>query len=170
MRQPKVSLGRLNEMGREEFTGTLDGIYEGIPRIVESAWVQRPFADMEALASALDAVVDDLSEDDRLGLLRAHPDLGPGVTMGEVSREEQARSGLAEACSDASARLVSGRLAYRERFGFPFIVCVRGLGPEEIAEAMERRLTRSVEEERAAALAEVALIARARLAERVEAS
>ena len=159
-----IALAELNAMPAAAFEAALSGIFE------HSAWVaarvagQRPFADVAALHAAMVAAVDGVGEQAQLALLRAHPVLAKRAALTEASTAEQARHGLQALAEDEAARFEALNAAYLERFGFPFIIAVRGQRDRAaILAALEERLAHTAEQERAAALAEVGKIAAFRL-------
>lgn len=116
------------------------------------------------------AVVRAASPEEQLALIRAHPELAGKAaidrTLTEASAAEQASAGLDRLTPDEFARFHELNGAYRERFGFPFIVCVRRTDKAGILAAMERRLGHDRETEIATALAEIGEIVRLRLEDR----
>jgi 2-oxo-4-hydroxy-4-carboxy-5-ureidoimidazoline decarboxylase len=111
-------------------------------------------------------------EAEQAALIRAHPELAGKVARAAAltaeSRREQRSPGLDRLSEPEFARFERLNAAYRQRFGFPFIVCVRRHTRESILDQFERRLDNGADEERAAALAEIALIARLRLVDAVD--
>jgi OHCU decarboxylase len=167
-----VTVDELNGLDRACFTGALDGIWEGSPWVAETAWDARPFAGREALLGAMSAAVDEAPEAQQLALVRAHPELaGLGARAGTLSAEsahEQAGAGLDRLDGGLDARLAAVNAAYRERFGFPAVIRVRGRSPEDIVTTLEGRLGHTSGMELRVALSEIGDIARLRLEERVE--
>ena len=162
------TLGTLNTLDRQSFTRSLGWICEHSPWVVERAWERRPFTSLDELYAALVDVIGRASREQQLALLRAHPELAADhVTLSEASAREQARAGLTQLTVGQADRFVRLNRRYRNRFGFPFIIAVRGLGPAEILAALERRLVREPEEEFLEGLNQVARIIRFRLEEAV---
>jgi N-carbamoyl-L-amino-acid hydrolase len=170
-----TTLTEVNGAAAAEFAHLLDGIYEHSPWIAEAAAPRRPFATLAELKRALVEVVRDAGRDAQLKLLRAHPELA-GKAMVErsltaSSTDEQTRAGLT-ACTPAElARIAELNAAYRAKFGFPFILAVRGprglgLRKEEILATFARRLEHPLDFELAEALRNVHRIAEIRLDER----
>jgi OHCU decarboxylase len=152
------------ELSREAFVARFGSLYEHSPWVAEHAW--RPsFAGLDELADALGEAMRAAPPDAQLALIRAHPDLGEKVgVLTEHSRAEQAGLGLDRLTPDLHARFVAVNTAYREKFGIPFVVCVREHGsPESILADADRRLGNTTEQEIATALGEIAKIARLRL-------
>ncbi len=110
---------------RDGFVRAYGHLFEHSPWVVERAWQQRPFADEAALHAALMRVVDKASEAEQLALIRAHPELGTGVALTADSEAEQTGAGLKRLSPEEFARFTALNAAYREKFGFPFIICVR---------------------------------------------
>ncbi len=110
------------------------------------------------------AVVRQASEDEQLGLIRAHPELGvSSVPLSEASDAEQTGAGLKRLTDDEFKRFAALNAAYRETFGFPFIICVRLHSKAEIFAAFATRLQNDAAAERAQAMAEIGEITRLRL-------
>ena len=101
--------------------------------------------------------------DERLALLRSHPDLGTRAKISASSASEQAGVGLDQLTPDEFQRLTVLNTAYREKFGFPFLYAVKGSDRSAILEALGRRLTAAREDEFEEALRQVYRIARFRL-------
>ena len=125
-----TTLSDLNTCAAAAFVDTLRGIYEHSPWIPERACALRPFASVAALKFALAGVVAAATIDEQLGLIRAHPELaGKAAIAGELTAEstnEQTKSGL-NLCSAAEfATLHKLNADYNARFGFPFILAVKG--------------------------------------------
>jgi len=158
-----VTLGALNGMDRAAFVELLGAVFEHSPWIAEAAWQRRPFADVEALHQAMVDIVIAAPRDRQLALLKAHPELGASKIVAEFSRREQASAGLDSARLADAAKLRNLNRTYRERFGFPFILAVKGKRREDIVAAMEERVIHAADDEFAVALDEVAKIARFRL-------
>ena len=181
----RMTLGELNWLGRDEFVSRLGSVFESSPWVAERAWGSRPFGSFSELYGAMVRAVDEASSEQRIALIRAHPDLaGKAAVAGELTREstrEQASAGLDRLTPKEYEGFTEMNRAYRERFGFPMIVCVREhtkmpstadeiptLTKEHILRNARDRLKNSREEEIEVALGEIAKIARLRLQELVE--
>ncbi|WP_095206432.1 2-oxo-4-hydroxy-4-carboxy-5-ureidoimidazoline decarboxylase [Granulibacter bethesdensis] len=165
-RQPCWPFSR--NMPREEFMAMLEGIYERSPWVAEHAWRAEPFGDIHSLHAALTQAVHSADPPLQLSLINAHPELAPdrAMQLTPESRSEQHGAGL-DACDDARRHsLVTLNRAYRERFGYPFIIAVRGHDPDSIIAAMKARLRRTEREERQEALDQINRIAWFRLNDR----
>ncbi|UXS02214.1 2-oxo-4-hydroxy-4-carboxy-5-ureidoimidazoline decarboxylase [Agrobacterium tumefaciens] len=155
---------------RQDFVTRFGGVFEHSPFIAERAF------DAGAISEPLTAnVVHDAlctqfraaSEPERLGVLRAHPDLaGKLAIAGELtedSRNEQAGAGLDRLSPEEHARFTALNSAYTQKFGFPFIIAVKGLNRQDILSAFENRIDNSPEDEFSTATAQVEKIAWLRL-------
>lgn len=158
---PKLS--ELNALDREGFTRTVAPVFEHSPWVAARTCAQRPFASREDLHAALRHTVMKASDDEKLSLIRAHPDLGERADLTSASQQEQASAGLNRASGEELARLRDANQKYRERFGFPFIICARERKKEEIPDAIETRLANSRAQEIENSLREIFKIADLRL-------
>ena len=143
------TLHQLNTAPAQEALALLDGLYEHSPWIAEAALAQRPFASIAALKYALARVVSESGKEAQLGLLRAHPELaGKAMVDKSLTTEstlEQNAAGLTRCTEQEFAHIQQLNADYNARFGFPFILAVRGprgtgLGKAEIIATFERRL------------------------------
>jgi OHCU decarboxylase len=163
----RVTLTELNAADRERFAALLDGIYEHSPWVAVRAWDARPFADVAALEAALADVVQRASPEGRLDLLCRHPRLGARTRMSAQSQAEQTGAGLPGMAEAQRAELGALNEAYESRFGFPFIVAVKGLSTGDIIARCRARLENDAATEREEALRQVLRIAGLRLADRI---
>jgi OHCU decarboxylase len=158
-----LSIEEINHLAQEQFIESLGWIFEHSPWVAERAWHHRPFASCAHLVDQMNGEVEEASREERLGLLRAHPDLGTRAKISPSSTGEQAGAGLDQLTSGEYSRLLDLNGAYREKFGFPFLYAVKGSDKFAILEALERRLSANREDEFQEALRQVYRIARFRL-------
>lgn len=172
-----ASLHDLNAADREGFVKMLDGIYEHSPWIAERAWDKKPFSTLAQLKMALVAAVRRAAKDEQLGLIRAHPELaGKAAIDGKLTAEstgEQSRAGLTHCTPEEFHRLQQLNADYNARFGFPFLLAVRGprglgLSRTAIIETFARRLRNHPADEFGEALRNIHRIAEMRLNDRFE--
>ncbi len=159
----QYSLAELNGMIQEDFTEVLGGIWEHTPKIAAACWSARPFTNIDVLHSSMVEVVEGMSETQQLALIKAHPDLGSKAKMAEASVQEQAGVGLDRLSTEEYHRFQSLNNAYKNKFGFPFIIAVKNHTKESILESFEHRLENSQKQEKKTALLEISKIARLRL-------
>jgi len=152
---------------REDFLRRLGPVAEGSPWVAERAWPARPFASVDDLHRAMADAVRRAPRATQIALLRAHPDLaGKAARAGAMSASsvaEQSSAGLDQLSDEEYERFSRLNAAYRDTFGFPFIIAVRRYDTSGILAAFERRLAHTAEQEVEAALAQVFDITRMRL-------
>lgn len=156
-------------MERAEFVSRFGGIFEHSPFIAERAFdagIAEPLT-AKGLHEAMVAAFRAASHAERLGVLKAHPDLAGKLAISggltEDSRKEQAGAGLDRLTPAEHARFTDLNTRYVSRFGFPFIIAVKGLDKADILSAFETRIHHAREDEFAAACAQVEKIAWLRL-------
>jgi OHCU decarboxylase len=157
----------VNELGREAFVERFGPLFEHSPWVAEDAWSDRPFAGEDELFEALCSAMYSAPRAKQLALIRAHPDLaGKAAIEGSLttsSAHEQASAGLDRLTPEEYQQFTRTNTAYRERFGFPFVVCAREHTKESILRVAAERLEHTRDEEVRVALEEIAKIARLRL-------
>jgi 2-oxo-4-hydroxy-4-carboxy-5-ureidoimidazoline decarboxylase len=169
-----VSLESLNASDAASFIAALGDIYEHAPWVAQAVHGARPFGTLAALHDAMMSAVHSAPPDQQMALIKGHPDLAGKAaragTMTNESKAEQASVGL-DRLSDAEfAQFHRLNSAYRQKFGIPFIVCVRRHSRDSILQQFERRVQNSVMAETEAALGEIFRIAALRLDQRVVAA
>lgn len=162
-------------MDKTEFVGVFGDVFEHSPWIASQAWesgldvrhdqaagLQRVFAD----------VIHAANREQKLSLLRAHPELAVGIASAEeltaASQTEQRGAGLDRCSAGEFAQFQRLNESYRARFGFPFIMAVKGYGRHQILEAFRARLTNTQEQELQVALDQVILIGLFRIESKFE--
>lgn len=164
-----ISLQELNALSAPQFVATLAPVFERSSWVAERVVSARHFASVLQLEQAMCAAVGSASLEEQLALIRAHPELaGRAAIRGELTQEstrEQQGAGLAACSPQEFARLQELNAAYSRKFGFPFVLAVKGHTRASVLEAMQQRAGHGLEEERATALREIGRIARFRLAE-----
>jgi 2-oxo-4-hydroxy-4-carboxy-5-ureidoimidazoline decarboxylase len=157
-----------SSLSHAEFLARFGPVYEASPWVAEGVWPAVEAGrldDPAALAQALRAEVDAAPRVMQLALIRAHPELASRARMADASVKEQSGAGL-DQCSPAEFEAFQRlNAAYNARFGFPFIVAVKGLTRADILRTFEARLANEPETEFATAIAQIHRIAGFRLAE-----
>jgi OHCU decarboxylase len=166
-----LTIDEINALDQESFVGALGSLFEGSPWIAAEAWRGRPFESVAHLHRALCDVLYHASTEQQVALIRAHPDLvGKAALAGTLTPEstrEQASAGLDRLSPEEIATFTRLNQAYKDRFGFPFVICARQNKKDSILAGLARRLDNSRAEEIAAALAEIAKISYLRLLDTV---
>jgi OHCU decarboxylase len=168
----RIATAELPHLERDRFLELFGGVFEHAPWVAEGAFDAGPFHTAEALHGAMVQAMRRAPRARQLALIRGHPDLaGRAAVAGELtaaSSAEQASAGL-DRCKPAEfERFRALNRTYKEKFGFPFILAVKGRGRAEILVAFEQRLRNSIDAEFDEALNQIAEIARLRLAELIQ--
>ena len=158
-----LNLEETNALERHEFTRVFASLFEHSPWIAARTASKRPFANRAELFAALCETVMKANQDEKLCLIRAHPDLVGREELTKESRTEQASAGLGELSPEEIDHFRNYNAEYRERFGFPFVICARLNKKEAILKAFPVRLQNSIEKEMETALGEIFKIAELRL-------
>lgn len=158
----------VSDLSHDAFLARFGGVYEDSPWVAEAVWPRVQVGELdsfETLAAAMREAVDSAPVERRLALIKAHPELAGRARMAEASVREQAGAGLDQCTAEEFEAFQRFNAAYNARFGFPFIVAVKGLTRADILAAFEQRLTSDPQTEFAAALAQIHRIAAFRLAD-----
>jgi len=162
MRTSQITLQEINTFDQDNFVTALGSLFEGLPWIVRQAWHARPFESLTRLHQVLCAVMYNAPLAVQVALLQAHPDLvGKAAlagTLSPASTGEQASAGLDRLSPEEIATFTRLNQAYRDRFGFPFVICARENKKESILAGFATRLQNSRSQEIEIALDEVAKI------------
>jgi len=167
-----LTIEQINAADAAEAAHLLDGLYEHSPWIAQAALAQRPFRSLVHLKQAMADIVRGAGVERQLALIRAHPELAGKAmvarTLTSESTHEQGKAGLADCTPEEFARIQQLNADYNARFGFPFILAVRGprgtgLARSQIIETFARRLENHPEFERAEALRNIHRIVELRL-------
>jgi 2-oxo-4-hydroxy-4-carboxy--5-ureidoimidazoline (OHCU) decarboxylase len=190
----KISLSQVNQLSKNEFVEKFARLFQGGDWIAASAWEKRPFQSLYELRRAFQEAVFDAPPERQLELIRSYPDLGrmlkPEQTsssaqssqnvyevmqipveglLGPESLRDQGSAGLDRLSPEEYESFSSLNQAYRDKFGFPLVVCVRENTKETILASGKDRLENSPAQEKAIALVEIAKIANLRLQDLIEA-
>lgn len=169
----RYTLNQLNTMATDAFVAALGGIFEHSPWVAQAAADKRPYDSVDALHKTMSAAVENAGETRQLALINAHPELaGKAAVRGELTAEstrEQSGAGLGQCTQEEFDKLQTLNRSYREKFGFPFILAVRGYDRHGIIANFESRVNHTRDEELRASLDQIYRIARFRLDELIEA-
>lgn len=166
-----LDIAEINRLDSTGFLSAFGGVYEHSPWVAERCLEKRPFGSRDDLVRTMSRIVDEAAEEDKTALILAHPDLAgklarAGALTAESTRE-QAGLGL-DRLSDEEFEVFSRfNDAYREKFGFPFIICARLTTKAGVIDAFRQRLENNVESEKLEALRQIHQIARLRIEDKV---
>lgn len=166
-----LDIAEINGLDPAGFLSALGGVYEHSPWVAERSLKNRPFADRDALVRTMSRVVDEASDEEKTALILAHPDLAgklarAGALTAESTRE-QAGLGLDRLSDEEFGEFSRFNSDYREKFGFPFIICARLTTKAGVLEAFRERLGNDVDSEKREALRQIHHIARLRIEDKV---
>jgi len=161
---------RPSALSHDEFIAAYGGVFESSPWVAEAVWPRIKtglFDFAESLGDYMRMAVADGTDEQRLALLCAHPDLAGKLALaGKLTADstaEQKSAGLDACTPEELAEFKTLNAAYTEKFGFPFIIAVRGRTRQDILAAFRKRLQNDREQEFWTALEQVGRIAQLRL-------
>ncbi|XP_003967981.1 2-oxo-4-hydroxy-4-carboxy-5-ureidoimidazoline decarboxylase [Takifugu rubripes] len=124
-----MDIRAVNDLSFEEFVNIFGNLVEKCPIVAATVWSERPFGSFTALEKAIHDFIDHLPQSGKEGLLRCHPDLAgrdlQRGTLTQESRVEQVAAGLDALGSEEASRMERLNDEYKQRFGFPFVICAR---------------------------------------------
>lgn len=161
----RLSIAAINALDRDAFVERFGAVYEQSPWVAQLATAARPFADRDALEQAMQEAVLRAGPERQLELLRAHPRLGTRLALSGFSHAEQSDAGIATASAAERAELERLNADYERRFGFPFILAVKGATVPEILASCRHRVAAAPQAEFEESLRQVFRIAGFRLAD-----
>ena len=158
----------VSDLSHAQFLARFGAVYEASPWVAEGVWPAAEAGGLDdpaALAAAMRAEVDAAPREMKLALISAHPELASRTRMAEASVKEQSGAGLDQCSAAEFAEFQRLNGAYNARFGFPFIVAVKGLTRADILAAFTARLAHDPDAEFETAIAQIHRIAGFRLAD-----
>jgi 2-oxo-4-hydroxy-4-carboxy-5-ureidoimidazoline decarboxylase len=159
-----VALEAVSSLGKAEFVAQLGGVFEHSLWVAERAWQRRPFRSVDELHRAMMSAVENATEEEKLALVRAHPELAGSETLTPHSSAEQRRLGFTALSKAEMAEMDELNRRYREKFGFPCIVALRLHGDRaSVMAQMRARVANARDVELKNALEQIGHIARGRL-------
>lgn len=170
----KIGLEEINDYSEREFVARFGSLYEHSPWVAEAAYARRPFDGLQDLHRAFVRSVHDASEERKLALIRAHPDLaGKAAMAGELTQEstsEQSSAGLDRLSAEEYEEFTRMNQEYRKKFGIPMVVAVREHTKATILANAGERLAHTRDQELETSLGEISKIAYLRLRDLIEPS
>ncbi|PAD84852.1 OHCU decarboxylase [Niallia circulans] len=162
------TIAEINQMNRQEFIEKIGWVFEHSPWIANKTWNYRPFPSLNTLYQLMVQVVMEAPIGDQLDLIREHPDLGGKLKMTSSSSKEQKGAGLNQLSEQEYMQFAALNKTYSEKFGFPFILAVKGHTKDSVYQSMKERVNHTKEEEFQTALTEIFSISKFRLEEIVK--
>ena len=162
------TIDKINKLSRSEFVEIFANIFEKTKWIAEKLYNQKPFDDFKDLCSKMLGIFETAGKETQLKILEAHPDLADKVTVNLLtsnSRSEQSNAGLDQCSEEEFNEFKNLNKSYRQKYGFPFVITVKGKNKIEILSEFKKRILNSVNEEFNEAIIQVSKIANLRLNE-----
>ncbi len=157
------AIADINQRSQAQFVDLLGPIFEETPAIAQKTWTYRPFSSRSELHKTMVAVLEAMPPANQLALIQAHPELATRAKMAAASVQEQSSTGLNQLEAAEHEQFQALNQAYLEKFGFPFVMAVKGQDKASILTAFEERLGNEREAEMARSLQEISKIADFRL-------
>ena len=162
------TIDKINKLSRSEFVEIFANIFEKTKWIAEKLYNQKPFDDFKDLCSKMLGIFETAGKETQLKILRTHPDLADKVTVNLLtsnSRSEQSNAGLDQCSEEEFNEFKNLNKSYRQKYGFPFVIAVKGKNKIEILSEFRKRILNSVDEEFNEAIIQIGKIANLRLNE-----
>ena len=162
------TIDKINKLSRSEFVEIFANIFEKTKWIAEKLYNQKPFDDFKDLCSKMLGIFETASKETQLKILGTHPDLADKVTVNLLtsnSRSEQSNAGLDQCSEEEFNEFKNLNKSYRQKYGFPFVIAVKGKNKIEILSEFRKRILNSVNEEFNEAIIQIGKIANLRLNE-----
>ena len=162
------TIDKINKLSRSEFVEIFANIFEKTKWIAEKLYNQKPFDDFKDLCSKMLGIFETAGKETQLKILEAHPDIADKVTVNLLtsnSRSEQSNAGLDQCSEEEFNEFKNLNKSYRQKYGFPFVIAVKGKNKIEILSEFRKRILNSVDEEFNEAIIQVGKIANLRLNE-----
>ena len=162
------TIDKINKLSRSEFVEIFANIFEKTKWIAEKLYNQKPFDDFKDLCSKMLGIFETAGKETQLKILGAHPDLADKVTVNLLtsnSRSEQSNAGLDQCTEEEFNEFKNLNKSYRQKYGFPFVIAVKGKNKIEILSKFRKRILNSVDEEFSEAIIQIGKIANLRLNE-----
>ena len=162
------TIDKINKLSRSEFVEIFANIFEKTKWIAEKLYNQKPFDNFKDLCSKMLGIFETAGKETQLKILEAHPDLADKVTVNLLtsnSRSEQSNAGLDQCSEEEFNEFKNLNKSYRQKYGFPFVIAVKGKNKIEILSEFRKRILNSVDEEFSEAIIQIGKIANLRLNE-----
>ena len=162
------TIDKINKLSRSEFVKVFANIFEKTKWIAEKLYNQKPFDSFEDLCSKMLEIFETASKETQLNVLKAHPDLANKVTVNSLTKNslaEQSNAGLDQCSEEEFNEFKDLNKKYKQKFGFPLIIAVKGKNKIEILSEFKKRILNSVDDEFKEAIIQIGKIANLRLNE-----
>ena len=159
------SIDKFNKLGESEFISIFGNVFEKTKWIAKKCYDSKPYNSFDALFSKMMIVFEEAKRERHLEILNAHPDLAIEKKLTEDSKNEQKNASLNQCSDEEFTEFKKLNEEYKKKFGFPFIIAVKGKNKEEILNSFRQRITNNINLEFEEAKKQVKKIANFRLSE-----
>ena len=159
------SIDKFNELSKAEFISIFGNIFEKTEWIAERCYESKPYNNLDELVSKMMKIFENIEKERHLEILNSHPDLAVEKKLTEDSKNEQKNASLNQCTDEEFVEFKKLNEEYKKKFGFPFIVAVKGKNKEEILNSFRQRITNNINLEFEEAKKQVKKIASFRLGE-----
>ena len=156
---------KFNKLGKTEFISTFGNIFEKTEWIAEKCYESKPYNNLDELILKMMKIFENTEKEKHLEILNSHPDLAVAKKLTEDSKNEQKNANLNQCTNEEFIEFKKLNEEYKKKFGFPFIIAVKGKNKEEILNSFRQRITNNINSEFEEAKKQVKKIASLRLSE-----
>ena len=159
------SIDKFNKLSKAEFISIFRNIFEKTEWIAERCYESKPYNNLDELVSKMMKIFENIEKERHLEILNSHPDLAVEKKLTEDSKNEQKNASLNQCTDEEFVEFKKLNEKYKKKFGFPFIIAVKGKNKEEILNSFRQRITNNINLEFEEAKKQVKKIATFRLDE-----
>ena len=159
------SIDKFNKLSKTEFISIFGNIFEKTEWIAERCYESKPYNNLDELVSKMMKIFENSEKEKHLEILNSHPDLAVEKKLTEDSKNEQKNANLNQCTDEEFVEFKKLNEEYKKKFGFPFIIAVKGKNKEEILNSFRQRITNNINLEFEEAKKQVKKIASFRLGE-----
>ena len=138
------SIDKFNKLSKSEFISIFGNIFEKTKWIAEKCYELKPYNNLDELVSKMMKIFENIKKERHLEILNSHPDLAVKKKLTEDSKNEQKNSSLNQCTDEEFVEFKKLNEEYKKKFGFPFIVAVKGKNKEEILNSFRQRITNNI--------------------------
>ena len=159
------SIDKFNKLSKAEFISIFGNIFEKTEWVAEKCYESKPYNNLDELVSKMMKIFENIEKERHLEILNSHPDLAVEKKLTEDSKNEQKNASLNQCTDEEFVEFKKLNEEYKKKFGFPFIIAVKGKNKEEILNSFRQRITNNINLEFEEAKKQVKKIASFRLSE-----
>ena len=161
-------IDKFNKLNKSEFLSTFGNVFERTEWIAEKCYDSKPYNNVQELVNKMMEVFENSIKEKHLEILNSHPDLAVKKKLTKESENEQANANLNQCTNEEFEEFNKLNEKYKKKFGFPFIIAVKGKNKDEILNSFRQRITNNINLEFEEAKKQVKKIATFRLSEIIE--